>query len=419
MPVAGKSRSPRSLFGLDALNFFLADVRDGLGPYLAIYLTSRQHWTPDRVGVAMAAMLAGTVAAQTPAGAWLDRTRRKRLAVAVAAGVVALGCVAMIALPRFAVIVAAQAVIGAAAAIFGPAIAGMSLGIVGHSLLSRRTGRNEAFNHAGNVTAAALAGAAGYLLGYWAIFYLVAIMAAASSVSVLLIREADIDHDRARGADGNGETSRVEGVSALLKDRRLLAFALAVVLFHFANAAMLPLVGQKMTRGMTQGAAALMSACIITAQVVMVPVALLASRLAESWGRKPVFLIGFAVLPVRGIMYTLTMNPYALVGVQFLDGIGAGIFGVVSVLAIADMTRGTGRFNLAQGAIATATGIGAALSNVLTGVVVQAAGFNAGFLTLSGIAALALIFYALAVPETVGTTPERQEGPIITPTALG
>lgn len=325
----------------------------------------------------------------------------------------------MIAVPRLAVIVVAQAAIGAAAAVFGPAIAGLSLGIVGHSLLSRRTGRNEAFNHAGNVTAAALAGAAGYLLGYWAIFYLVAVMAAASSVSVLLIREADIDHDRARGADGNGATGHVEGVSTLLMDRRLLAFALAVVLFHFANAAMLPLVGQKMTHGMSRGAAALMSACIITAQVVMVPVAILASRLAESWGRKPVFLIGFAVLPVRGFLYTLTTNPYALVGIQVLDGIGAGIFGVASVLVIADLTRGTGRFNLAQGAIATATGIGAALSNVLTGVVVHAVGFNAGFLTLAAIAGAAFLFYATAVPETLGALQDRRAGPIVASAVRG
>jgi len=163
---------------------------------------------------------------------------------------------------------------------------------------------------------------------------------------------------------------------------------------------MLPLVGQKLTVGMSRGVSVLMSACIIAAQLVMVPVALLASRYAESWGRKPVFLVGLAVLPVRGLLYTLTVDPYLLVGIQLLDGIGAGIFGVVSVLVVADLTRGTGRFNLTQGALATGTGIGAALSNVLAGFVVKAAGFDAGFLTLAAIAGAGLLFYVAAMPET-------------------
>ena len=155
------------------------------------------------------------------------------------------------------------------------------------------------------------------------------------------------------------------------------------------------------------------SACIIAAQVVMVPAALAASRRAASWGRKPVFLIGFTVLPVGGMLYCLGVNPYYLVGVQLLDGIGAGIFGVVSVLVVADLTKGTGRFNLTQGALATATGIGDGMSNVLAGFVVKAAGFDAGFLTLAAIAAAASIFYALAMPETRGSRGVVAESPSV------
>lgn len=400
--MSGEPRNPSraSLWALDALNVFLADVRDGLGPYLAIYLTSRRHWEPSRVGVAMAAMLAGTVVAQTPAGALVDRVRWKRAAVALASLAVAAGCLLMIAVPTFPVVVAAQAGVGAAAAAFAPAIAALSLGVVGHDRLAARTGRNEAFNHAGNVAAAATAGAAAYALGDWAIFVLVAAMAAASAGTVMMIRERDIDHDLARGVEAGQGGDGVERASALFRDRRLMAFAAAAVLFHLANAAMLPLVGEKLTHGVHRGSSALMSACIIAAQVVMVPVALAASRHAETWGRKPVFLVGLAVLPVRGLLYTLTTNPYLLVAIQLLDGIGAGIFGVVSVLVVADLTRGTGRFNLAQGALATATGVGAALSNLLAGFVVQEAGFDAGFLTLAALAAAGLAFYALAVPET-------------------
>jgi hypothetical protein len=304
--------------------------------------------------------------------------------------------------PTLAVVVAAQTAIGAAAAVFPPAVSALTLGLVGRAAMPRRTGRNEAFNHGGNVVAAALAGGAAYFLGYGAMFFLVAGMAAASAAAVLLIRERDIDHALARGADdGEGKDRAAVGIAELFKDRRIASFAASVVLFHFANAAMLPLVGQKSSDGLKDGAAVLMSACIIAAQVVMVPVSLAASRLAATWGRKPVFLIGFGVLPVRGLLYCLSVNPYYLVGVQLLDGIGAGIFGVVSVLVVADLTQGTGRFNLTQGALATATGLGAGFSNLLAGFVVKAAGFNVGFVTLAAIAAAAAIFYALAVPETM------------------
>jgi MFS family permease len=163
---------------------------------------------------------------------------------------------------------------------------------------------------------------------------------------------------------------------------------------------MLPLVGQKSADGLKEGAAVLMSACIIAAQVVMIPVAVLASRYAESWGRRPVFLIGFAVLPVRGLLYCLGVNPYYLVGVQLLDGIGAGIFGVVSILVVSDLTRGTGRFNFTQGVLATATGVGAGVSNLVAGFIVKAAGFDAGFLALAAVAVFGCLFFALAMPET-------------------
>jgi Na+/melibiose symporter-like transporter len=308
----------------------------------------------------------------------------------------------------------AQAGIGAAGAIFPPAVGALTLGLVGRAALARRTGRNEAFNHGGNVAVAGLIGGSAYLFGYGAMFAVVAIMAACSIIAVLSIRERDIDHNLARGDDHEPGGAAV-GLRELFRDRRIVVFIASAVIFHFANAAMLPLVGQKSSDGLKEGAALLMMACIIAAQVVMVPVALAASRLAASWGRKPVFLIGFAVLPVRGLMYCLGANPVYLVAVQLLDGIGAGIFGVVSVLVIADLTRGTGRYNFTQGALATATGLGSALSNVLAGYLVKAAGFNAGFLALAAVAVGGSVFFAIAMPETrdprdadrPGSTPPR------------
>jgi MFS family permease len=407
METAARQPSRESLRALDALNLVLADVRDGLGPYLAIYLATKR-WDPSRIGIAMSAMAVASVLAQTPAGALIDRTRRKRSWMIAASALIALGSVAMARVPTLPVILAAQATIGVASSIFAPAIAAVSLGMVGHARMARRTGRNEAFNHTGNVIAAVLAGLIGDHIAYEGIFYLLAGMCGASIVAALMIRGDEIDDDLARGSASahvgdvvpDRATPSVARLGDLFRDRRILVFTASVVLFHFANAAMLPLVGQKMTAGMSDGVAGYMSACIIAAQLVMVPVAVVASRVAESWGRRPAFLVGFAVLPVRGLLYTLTNDPRLLVAVQLLDGIGAGIFGVVGVLVIADLTRGTGRFNLMQGALATATGLGAAASQFLTGQIVSHAGFNVGFLALSGIGFAALAFYGLAMPET-------------------
>jgi MFS family permease len=400
-----KRPSKKSLLALDALNFFLADVRDGMGPFLGTFLRDAQKWDAGRVGIALAASQIGTVLAQAPAGALIDRIRWKRRAVAAAAAVVAIGCALLYLAPYSSLVIAVQAIIGAAATLLPPAIAALSLGLVGRAAMAARTGRNEAYNHLGNVVAAALAGGLAYMFGYAGMFFLVAAMAACAIFAVALIREQDVDHVLARGGD-DGASCEPVGVAELFRDRRIPIFVASAVLFHFANAAMLPLVGQKSADGLKEGAALLMSACIIAAQVVMIPVAVLASRYAESWGRRPVFLIGFGVLPIRGLLYCLSVNPYYLVAVQLLDGIGAGIFGVVSVLVVSDLTRGTGRFNFTQGVLATATGLGAGASNLVAGFIVKEAGFDAGFIALAILAAVGCTFFALAMPET-----RTSEGP--------
>jgi len=420
MSRLGKHRSLRCL---DWLNFFLGDVQTGIGPFLAIYLTASRHWDPARVGVAVAAAGVSTVATQAPAGALIDASRHRRWLVAAGSAVVGLGCVATVRARGLALELVVQILIGLAGAIFPTAIVAISLGMVGKARLPGRIGRNEGFNHAGNVIFALLCGVIGAEVSQAWIFYVSALAAIGSIAAVLLIRESDIDHAAARGdgvksqrtssqneprraspfpADGSG-TLREEQPAVwrkLARDRRILTFAASVVIFHFANAAMLPLVGELLSQGKPHESSLYMSACIIIAQAVMVPIALMTGRVADTWGRKLPFQIGFAVLALRGFLYIAGHNPYYLIAVQGLDGVGAAVFGVLWVLIAADLAKGTGRFNMIQGAIQACLGLGAFLSNFLAGFVVKDLGYNAGFFMLALIACAGLVVFSLKMPET-------------------
>ena len=402
---SGSEPRRRANRALDAANFFLADVRDGLGPYLAIYLLTEQRWDEASIGMVMSIAGFAGIVAQTPAGALVDTIKAKRLMMVCAALIVTCACLILPLCPGFWPVAASQGIAHAAAVIFPPAIAAVSLGIVGHRAFTTRVGRNESFNHAGNAVAATIAGAAAYFFGPQVVFYLLAAMTLASLVSVLAIPERAIDHDLARGLHEHGRNldgtpEQPSGLSILLTCRPLLIFAACVALFHLSNAAMLPLVGQKLALQDKHLGTSLMSACIIAAQIVMVPMAMLVGARADRWGHKRFFLAALLILPLRGALYTLSENEAWLVGVQLLDGVGAGIFGAIFPVIVADLMRNTGRFNAAQGAIITAQGIGAALSTTLAGLVVVKAGYNAAFLTLGAIAAIGSAVCWLALPET-------------------
>jgi MFS family permease len=409
---AGTARANRAL---DAANFFLADVRDGLGPYLAVYLLTEQKWDEGRIGIVMSVATIAGLLAQTPAGALIDATTAKRMIMVGAAMVVTAASLLLPVFPDFWPVAVSQGIAHAAGVIFPPAIAGISLGVVGHRAFTRRVGRNETFNHAGNFVSAVIAGGAAFLFGPVVVFFLLAVQSVASIASIWAIPEKAIDHDLARGLHdaetGDTEREQPSGFSVLLTCRPLLVFALCVLLFHLSNAAMLPLVGQKLALQNRNMGTSLMSACIAAAQLVMVPMAILVGARADAWGHKRFFLVALAILPIRGALYTLSDNPAWLVGVQLLDGIGAGIFGAIYPVIIADLMRNTGRFNAAQGVIITALGVGAALSTALAGFVVVKAGYSAAFLTLGAIAAIGFIVFLLAFPGTGGDAPAASPGP--------
>lgn len=379
---------------LGALNFFMADVRDGLGPFLGVFLQG-QGWSPAQIGLAMTVGgLAGMVAA-TPMGLLVDRTTWKRGALALAAVAIILSCGANFTAPVMGVVIPAQIVAGAAAALVGPALAALTLGLVGQAGYAHQLGRNEAWNHAGNAAAAAAAGGLGWLFGLSAVFALMAAMAAGSLLALSRIPAGAIDHAAARGA-AEGETA---SFGSLLAMGPLRVLAATVLLFHLANAAMLPLLGQAMVaRGTAGDASAYTAATVLVAQGTMIPMALLAARMAERRGYRLVFVLALAALPVRGALAGLVPHPAVLIPVQVLDGVGAGLLGVAVPGLVARLLEGTGRASTGLALILTAQGIGASCSALLAGTVAEWLGYGAAFLTLGGIALMALALWGVAGP---------------------
>ncbi len=397
-----KRVSGSSLFGLNGMIFCLSDVRPGIGPFLSIYLKSFLHWNTEMVGIALGATDLTAAVSQIPSGLLVDSTRHKRFLLFLACLLISLACFLILKFPRFPVVIFAQSSIGIAAAIIPPTIAAITLGLVGRERFPKRQSLNETWGHAGNVATAAVVGILGYFLGLPWIIYLVIFFAASSVFFLQFIKAKDIDHAAARELrdDGNDSSKRPLSLSTYLKSSYLLIFCFSVFLFHFSNAAQLPLIGQLLSQKNPAESSLFMGGCIILAQFVMMGVAYSLGVLMNLMGRKPIFLVGLLALPIRAILFTLTENPIILLSFQLLDGIGAGIFGVVGMVTISDIAKGTGRFNFSVGLMALSQGCGAALSNALAGYIAKNYGYHASFLTLASIALIGLLFYWICMPET-------------------
>ena len=403
-----------SVRALEATNFFLADVQTGLGPFLAAYLAGA-GWQPGRVGILLTLTGIVTIAIQAPAGAIVDRSRSKRLilvlgCLALAAGAVMLSCTA-----KPWVVYTSQLLIGGAGPFLGPTLAAITMGLVGVKLFDRQFGKNQSFNSAGNVFCALLIVGVSHLFGNRAIFITAAALTIPTIVSVRSIRRDDIDDELARGARDGSKVEVVSIAQTLLRDRVLLLFLVCAFFFHFANAAMLPELGELLSKGAAATAAPFMAACIVVTQIVIMCSAPFIGRYANAHGRKPLLLLGFGVLPIRALLYTLTHDKSELIAIQLLDGVANAIFGVVAILVVADRTRGTGRFNLVQGALATAVGVGAALSNFFGGTLIQHYSFRTSFLGLGGVAAIAFVLLWFGLPETLNNRPELGPHPPLLP----
>jgi predicted MFS family arabinose efflux permease len=400
--------SRRSLRGLDWFIFFVADVQTGFGPFVSVYLTA-QRWTQVDIGLVLSAAGFVSLIGQMPGGALVDAVKSERLVAGIAIVAICASALFFAALPIFPLVLAGSVLHAAASCVLGPAMVAISLGLVGAAAISERLGRNARFASVGNGLAAAAMGACGYFLSARAVFIVTVLLLVPALIALRAISENEIDPERAHGA--RPRRPRIKPPikpGELMHNRPLLTFAGCLLLFHLANSAMLPLMGSVVTMRSSQWATLIIAACIVVPQLVVAALSPWIGTRAQIWGRRPLLLIGFAALPIRGILFAIVTNPSLLLAVQLLDGITAAVFAVMVPLVVADLTRGTGRFNLGQGIIGTATGIGASLSTTLAGYTSDHFGSATAFAALATIAFAGLTVLWLLMPET---RPEETESP--------
>jgi MFS family permease len=379
--------------------FFVADVQTGFGPFVSVYLTAAR-WTQVDIGLVLSSAGFVSLIGQMPGGALVDAARSERRVAAIAVAAICVSALAYAALPVFPVVLSASVLHALASCVLGPAIAAISLGLVGHAAIGERLGRNARFASIGNGLAAAAMGACGYLLSARAVFVVTVLLLVPALWALRYVSAGEIDPERAHGAPPRERRKPPIRPGELMQNRRLLIFAGCLLLFHLANAAMLPLMGSVLTMRSARWATLLIAACIVVPQIVVAALSPWIGERAQAWGRRPLLLIGFAALPLRGLLFAVVGNPELLVAVQLLDGITAAVFAVLVPLIVADLTRGTGHFNLGQGIVGTFVGIGASISATLAGLISDRFGSPWAFAGLAVIALAGFAAVALLMPET-------------------
>lgn len=391
--------SRRSRLGLDWTNFFIADVQTGFGTFVAFYL-AHLGWSQRSVGAALTVGGLCGVLSQIPGGAFADAVTWKRGLVAVGILMIAVASLLLALAPSRGLVWVAMVLHGSTAGIITPAIGAISLGLVGRRAMSLRTGRNYRYAAGGHAATAALMGVAGAFLAQGAIFIAAAALCVPALIALGFIQASDIDYHRARNAPTGKSSHQMARVLDLAKNHRLLLFAASLVLFQLADASMLPLIGENLAVKIQNRASLWISGLIIVPQIVVAILAPWVGYHSEKSGRRPLLLIGFALEPVRAALLAFTSGYEFLVLAQLLDGVSGAIIGVLTVIVIADLTAGTGRFNLAQGAVGAMIGIAASISTFATGFLFQGLGPLEGFIIIAAVAAAATGLIWIFVTET-------------------
>lgn len=385
--------------------FFIADIQGGIGPILSIYLRSNLGWDTSQVGIALATTGIVGVLFQIPSGMLVDALRFKRSLIAFACTCIILSCVILLSQTSLYFIIAAQSLVGLASSLIPPSIAAISLGLVGKDLFPQRVSMNESIVHAGTVIAMIIIGLLAQLYGHSWIVYGTIMFSVLALMPIPFINANEINYSAARELpliqnSNNEPQAEPVNLLELAQSKSILIFFSAVIVFHFANAAQLPLVGQELAKINPDSDSLFMAGCIVLAQVVMVVVAFSLGFIIDKIGRKPIFLCSFIFLIVRSLLFSITESSFYLLIIQLLDGISAGIFGVVAVVIVSDLASGTGRFNFLLGTLGLCVGIGSSLSNIIAGFIAKSYGFHVGFISLSFVAAMGLILYTFTMQET-------------------
>jgi len=384
----GTPGSSWSRRGLDWMNFFIADVQTGFGAFVAFYL-AEHGWSRDRIGIALSIGGFAAVLSLIPGGALADAVAWKRALTAI--GITAIGIAALLLAltPTFLTVTVAQLMQGIAGGIVTPAITAISLGLVGRRAMSLRTGRNYRFAAAGHVLTATAMALAGAYVSEGGIFIVAAALCIPALAALACIRAAEIDYARARNAATGERAGQLARVLDLAKNRRLVLFTAAIVLFQLADASILPLVGENIAVTVSDRAPLWVLVLIIVPQIVVAIFAPWVGYHSDRKGRRPLLLIGFAIEPVRAVLLAATTSyPLIVVG-QVLNGVSGAIIGVLTIIVVADLTTGTGRFNLAQGTVGALSGLAASVSTIATGYLVKWFGLATGFLAIALVAAAA------------------------------
>ena len=409
MTTHGADRQ-KALRPLLALNFFMADMQAGIGPFLGVFLLAH-GWQSGWIGTVMTAGGVAGMLMTTPAGALIDATRSKKLFVIIPGICTVVGSGIVLLSQEFWLVAASQVATAIAGAAIGPAVAGITLGIVRQAGFNRQIGHNQAFNHAGNMVGAGLSGLVGWVWGFTAVFWLAALFGILSIASVLMIPREEIDDDAAQGLEHEtGEERHASGLRVLVSSKPLLILAAALLFFHLGNAAMLPLYGLAVVASKQADPAGFVAVTIVVAQGIMILVSLAAMRMVEKEGYWVVLLISFVALPIRGVVAAWLLNKWGVYPVQILDGIGAGLQSVAVPGLVARILDGSGRVNAGQGVVMTVQGIGASLSPAIGGWIAQELGYGPMFLILGGFAtvsvALWIAFAPLLKPACTAKKPE-------------
>jgi MFS family permease len=390
---SSKGLTDRSLVALAFLNFFLADARDGLGPFLDGFLATH-GWSPMTLGiVATLGGVLGMVA--TPLfGAWVDASHRKRTLIIIPVVLVNAAALWTLASPGNASVFGGQSATAIVGAIVGPALMGLTLGLVGEKRFSHQVSRNEFWNHLGNVASLAGIYAATVVFGLNGIIGLMVLTAIAAVIATLAIDPKKIDHDVARGLANDDCAPGPSGFSVLVGSKGLILLAVALMIFHFGIAPISRLIAQDFS---IQLGTPFRTTAITTgvSQLAMIGVALAAPYLIRRFGLASIFLIGLMALPIRGAIAGSFTQFAAIFPVQILDGIGAGLIGIATPVAVERIMAGTGRFNVGLAAVMTVQGIGASFSNVVAGWLTDFGGYGLAYWVHGGIAALALAVFVI------------------------